>query len=131
MGFPAPLYGPVMDHTPHKLPWPAWLDPQAERAYWQLHFDKLPCARAGDNFEHCWPMIELVYVLFVRYPRITLHEALKQYEAGSEGLDHGMGPAHLTELFARIWGRILKVASGRAIPVWAPGAAQPPAPAHA
>ncbi|MET1022870.1 MAG: hypothetical protein ABWX87_01040 [Pseudoxanthomonas sp.] len=113
-----------MDHAPHNLQWPEWLDLDVERKYWQLHFDKLPCAKAGDSFDHCWPMIELVYVLFVRHPRITLQEALGYYEAGSRGREHGMTQVHLTELFARLWGRILKVADGRAIPVWVPGTAQ-------
>lgn len=110
-----------MDHDPRQRDWPDWLDLDAERAYWRDHFSQLPCAKAGDDFDTCWPLIELVYALYVRYPRATLAEALQHYGEGSKARPHGMSPQQLTELFARMWGRILKVARGRAIPAWAPG----------
>lgn len=110
-----------MDHDPSRRDWPDWLDLEVEREYWRTRFMDLPCAKAGDDIHRCWPLIELVYTLYVRYPRASLIEALTHYEAGSRGHPHGMDAQQLTELFARIWGRILKVARGRTLPAWAPG----------
>jgi hypothetical protein len=100
---------------------PDWLDLRVELAHWQVQFHALPCARQGVALEECWPLIEAVYLLYVRHPRATLAEMLKAFEAlahvAAPGLDH----EQVGTLFARVWSRILKQADGRALPDWRPG----------
>ncbi|WP_139202794.1 hypothetical protein [Pseudoxanthomonas sp. GM95] len=103
-------------------PMPDWLQLQDEADYWRAHLQALPCARQGDTLEDCWPLIECVYLLYVRHPRATLQEALHLYEAATKGLERGMDHEQMATLFARVWSRILKRAGGRALPDWLPGA---------
>lgn len=99
-------------------PMPDWLDLRDERSYWLEQFQGLPCARQGETLEDWWPLIETVYLRYVRHPRATLAEMREIFETATAGRARGLDQAQVETLFARVWSRILKQADGRALPDW-------------
>ncbi|WCE03865.1 hypothetical protein [Pseudoxanthomonas sp. JBR18] len=95
---------------------PQWLDLDAERAHWEDKFHTLPCARVGDTFVECWPLIEAVYYLFISRPRATSQEALELYAPLAAEHDRILSEEEMREMFALIWGRLLKIRRGVPFP---------------